>query len=142
MPTQIVDQGLVGTKVAMTMQMYPTQTKIISIPPLSTMTLATVSLISTRIPANTPVWSTYNYACKPAVGGSTMTMNLGWTDRSTSEESYKVYRNGQVIATLEPNSAFYVDVFFVATGRTLSYSVEAFNENWQASTSTIANGCQ
>jgi hypothetical protein len=142
LPTQIVDQGLVGTKVAMTMQMYPTQTKIISIPPLSTMTLATVSLISTRIPANTPVWSTYNYACKPAVGGSTMTMNLGWTDRSTSEESYKVYRNGQVIATLEPNSAFYVDVFFVATGRTLSYSVEAFNENWQASTSTIANGCQ
>ena len=71
-----------------------------------------------------------------------MTMNLGWTDRSNSEESYKVYRDGQVIATLEPNSTFYVDVFFVATGKTLSYSVEAFNENWQASTSTITNGCQ
>ena len=71
-----------------------------------------------------------------------MTMNLGWTDRSDSEESYKVYRGGQVIATLEPNSAFYVDVFFVATGKTLNYSVEAFNENWQASTSTITNGCQ
>ncbi len=141
-PTQIVDKNLVGTIVAMTMQTYPTPTKIIVVPSLSTMMLATASPTPTRIPANTPVWSTYNYACKPAVGGSIMTMNLGWTDRSTSEESYKVYRNGQVIATLKPNSAFYVDVFFVATGRTLSYSVEAFNENWQASTSTITNGCQ
>ena len=112
----------------MTMQTYPT--------------LATASPVSTRIPPNTPVWSTYNYTCKLAVGGSTMTMNLGWTDRSNSEESYKVYRDGQVIATLEPNSVFYVDVFFIPTGRTLSYSVEAFNENWQASTSTITNGCQ
>jgi len=128
--------------VALTMQTYPTPTKIIAIPPLSIMTLATASLTSTYIPANTPVWSTYNYTCKPAVGGSTMTMNLGWTDRSNSEESYKVYRDGQVIATLEPNSAFYVDVFFVATGKYLSYSVEAFNENWQASTSTITNSCQ
>ena len=128
--------------VALTMQTYPTPTKIIAIPPLSIMTLATASLTSTYIPANTPVWSTYNYTCKPAVGGSTMTMNLGWTDRSTNEESYKVYRDGQVIATLEPNSAFYVDVFFVATGKTLSYSIEAFNENWQTSTSTITHGCQ
>jgi hypothetical protein len=136
-PTQTVDQELVGTMVAMTMQTYPT----IAIPTLSTMTLETASPVSTHIPANTPVWSTYNYTCKLAVGGSTMTMNLGWADRSTSEESYKVYRDGQVIATLEPNSAFYVDVFFVTTGKTLSYSVEAFNKNWQASTTTITNGC-
>ena len=141
-PTQIVDQELVGTMVAMTMQTYPTPTKIIAIPQYSTMTLATASPIPTRLPANTPIWSTYNYTCKPAIGGSTMTMNLGWADRSISEESYKVYRDGRVIATLEPNSMFYVDIFFVATGKTLSYSVEAFNENWQASTSTITNGCQ
>lgn len=128
--------------VAMTMQTHPTPTKIIAVPPLPPMTLATASPVPTRIPPNTPVWSTYNYTCKLAVGGSTMTMNLGWTDRSISEESYKVYRDGQVIATLEPNSTFYVDAFFVATGKTLSYSVEAFNENWQASTSTITNGCQ
>ena len=141
-PTQTIDQELVGTIVAMTMQANPTPTKIIAIPSLSTMTLATALPTSTRIPPNTPVWSTYNYTCKPVVGGGTMTMNLGWTDRSDSEESYKVYRDGQVIATLEPNSTFYVDVSFVATGKTLSYSVEAFNENWQASTSTITNGCQ
>lgn len=84
----------------------------------------------------------YSYACELAAGGGTMTMNLAWTDRSDSEESYKVYRDGQVIATLEPNSMVFVDVSFVATGKTLSYSVEAFNTNWQASTSTITYGCK
>lgn len=71
-----------------------------------------------------------------------MTMKLAWTDRSNSEESYKVYRDKQVIATLAPNSTSYVDVAFVATGETLSYSVEAFNKDWRVSTSTITYGCQ
>ncbi len=71
-----------------------------------------------------------------------MTMNLDWSDRSTSEEGYKVYRDEQVIATLAPNSTKYVDVAFVATGKTLSYFVEAFHTDWQARSSTITHGCQ
>lgn len=124
--------------VAMTMQAYSTPTKLVAAVPVSTITKA----IPTPIPPNAPIWSTYTYTCKLAAGGGTMTMNLGWTDRSDSEEGYKVYRDGQVIATLEPNSTAYVDVAFVATGKTLSYSVEAFNEDWQASASTITNGCE
>jgi len=71
-----------------------------------------------------------------------MTMNLAWTDHSNSEEGYKVYRDKKVIASLAPNSTFYVDVSFVATGKALSYSVEAFNKDWRVSTSTITHGCQ
>jgi len=71
-----------------------------------------------------------------------MTMNLGWSDRSNSEEGYNIYRDKLVIATLAPNSTSYVDIAFVATGKTLSYSVEAFNKDWRASTSTITYGCQ
>lgn len=71
-----------------------------------------------------------------------MTMDLAWNDRSNIEDGYNVYRDGQVIATLAPNSTFYADVAFVATGKTLSYSVEAFNKDWRASTSTITYGCQ
>jgi hypothetical protein len=45
-------------------------------------------------------------------------MNLAWTDRSSSEESFKDYRDKQVIATLPPNSTTYADVAFVGTGKT------------------------
>lgn len=71
-----------------------------------------------------------------------MTMNLAWTDRSNDEEGYKVYRDGKVVTTLASNATVYVDVTFVATGKALSYSVEAFNKDWGASTSTITHGCQ
>jgi len=137
-PTRTVGQNLTGTAVAMTVQSNPTQTNA----PTSTAPTGTPASIATFTPPNTPILSAYNYTCELASGGGNMTMNLSWTDRSNSEESYKVYRDGQVIATLAPNTTFYVDVTYVAAGKTLSYSVEAFNENWQASTETIVYGCQ
>jgi hypothetical protein len=140
-PTQTTDQKIAGTVAAMAL-IKPTQTLTAIIAPNHTTPTMTASPMPTRVPPDTPIWSAYNYTCELVVGGGRMTMNLAWTDRSNSEESYKVYRDGQVIATLEPNSTFYVDVAFVATGKTLSYSVEAFNENWQVSTSTITYGCQ
>ena len=104
--------------------------------------LVTASPMPTLSPSDTPVWSVYNYTCELATGGSTMTMNLAWTDRSNGEESYKVYRDMQIIAILPPNSTVYIDTAFVVMGKTLSYSIEAFNNTWQASTSTITHGCQ
>jgi len=142
LPTQTADQNLVATFVAMTLQAKPTPTKVALITPVNTVQVATVQPITTPIPPNTPVWLAYNYTCKLATGGGNMTMNLSWVDRSTSEEGYKVYRDGEVIATLTPNSTYYVDVAFVATGKTLSYTVQAFTADWQASTSPLAYGCE
>jgi hypothetical protein len=143
LPTQTADQNLVGTYVAMTLRTaQPTQTKVVLITPVNTAPVATIAPITTPIPPNTPVWLAYNYTCKLATGGGTMTMNLAWDDRSNSEDGYKVYRDGEVISTLAPNSTYYVDDAFVAAGKTLSYTVEAFNTDWQLSTSTITYGCQ
>jgi len=137
-PTQTTGQNQVGSEATITLQVNPTLNQIAIV----TETDTTPIVIATPIPPNTPVWSVYNYTCELAVGGGTMTMNLAWTDRSNSEEGYKVYRDGQAIATLASNSTSYVDVAYVATGKTLSYSVEAFNKDWQVSTSTITYGCQ
>ena len=137
-PTQTADQNRVGFVATMTLRVNPTQNQIAIVTATDTVPM----VIASPIPPNTPVWSVYNYTCELAVGGGTMTMNLAWTDHSNSEEGYKVYRDGQAIATLAPNSTSYVDVAYVATGKTLSYSVEAFNKDWQVSTSTITYGCQ
>jgi len=139
-PTQTTDQNPVGSVVTMTLQVNPTQAQSIT-PTLNALTVA-ASPMPTPFPPNTPVWSYNYYTCEFADDGGTMTMELAWTDRSDSEEIYKVFRNEQEIATLEPNSTYYVDVAFVAAGETLSYYVQAFNTNWQASSSTITYGCQ
>ena len=135
-PTQTTGQNM-----AMTLQVNPTKTRIVIIP-TQIMPTVTASPMPTPFPPNTPVWSAYQYTCEFTDGGGNMTMSLAWDDRSVSEEGYRIYRDNQVIATLEPNSMFYIDVAFVATGKTLSYSVEAFNTNWQAGSSVIIYGCQ
>jgi hypothetical protein len=124
--------GLLPT---MTLQANPTQNQ-------TSIVTATEPVPPTAASPNAPIWSVYHYTCKLAVGGGTMTMNLGWTDRSNNEDGFNVYRDGQVIATLAPDSTSYVDVAFVATGKALNYSVEAFNKDWRGSTSTITNFCQ
>ncbi len=141
-PTQITDQNPVGSIATVTLQVNPTQTEMVTIIPTYTPSLTITSTPFTPIPSNTPTWSVYHYTCELAVGGATMTMNLAWTDRSNSEEGYRVYRDKQVIATLAPNSTTYVDAAFVATGSRLSYYVEAFTKDWQLSTSTITYACQ
>lgn len=141
-PTQTINQYLAGTAVAMTLLADPTQLPMDIATLVYTLPTATASPLPTPIPPNTPAWLAYNYTCELVDGGGTMTMNLSWTDRSNNEEGYKVYRDEHVISTLAPNSTVYVDVAFVATGKTLSYTVEAFNTDWQASTTTITYGCQ
>jgi hypothetical protein len=136
------DQNITGTNAVMTMQVKPTQTQMAVIMPTHVVSTVMVSPITTPIPPNIPVWSAYNYTCKFVSGGGNMTMNLAWIDRSTNEEGYIVYRDKLAIATLAPNSTFYVDVVFVPTGKTLEYSVEAFNKDWRASGSTITYGCR
>ena len=139
-PDQPAEQNPLALAATLIVQVNPTQPQVItstSIPPT-----LTVSPMPTPFPPNTPVWSIYTYTCEFSAGGSTMTMNLTWSDRSTSEEGYIVYRDDQAIAILAPNSTNYVDVAFVATGKTLSYFIEAFNQRWRASSSTIMYGCQ
>jgi hypothetical protein len=96
----------------------------------------------TPFPPNTPVWLAYSYVCESVTSGSTLTMSLTWFDRSDSEEGYHVYRDNQIIATLAPNSTFFMDATFVANGEMLSYFIEAFTPEWRVSSSTITYGCQ
>ena len=141
-PTQITGQYSGDVVATMTLPVNPTQTEMSAVPPTDTPPTAIASPVLQTIVPNTPTWSVYTYTCEIAVGGASMTTNLAWTDRSNGEASYRVYRDKQVIATLPPNSTAYVDVVFVATGKTVSYSVEAINQDWRISTRTITNGCQ
>jgi hypothetical protein len=135
-------QSSVDAAVNVNLQSNPTQTEIAIFTPVFTSTIAATQPISTPAPPNTPVWSIYKYTCVLADGGGTVTMNLAWTDHSNSEDGYKVYRDGKVIATLAANTTSYVDTAFIAAGKTFIYSIEAFNKDWRVSTSTITYGCQ
>jgi hypothetical protein len=141
-PTQITGQNPAGSVAAVTLQVTPTRTALRTTTPANTTPTGTFSALFTPMLPNTPTWSVYNYTCELGIDGATMTMNLAWTDRSNSEEGFRVYRDAQVIASLAPNTTAYVDVVFIPSGKTVSYSIEVFNKDWSISTRTITHGCQ
>ena len=107
-----------------------------------TLPTMTAPALPTREPPIAPVWSNWNFTCAFASGGSTVTMNLVWTDRANGETGFKVYREGQVIATLAADTSSYTDSAFVASGKSLSYYVEVYSDAGKASSSAISASCQ
>ena len=137
-PTQSETSAVVPSATAPTATTSPTSSPTITTATVTTTTTSTATSVSPF----SQNWKAYNYTCAFAAGGTTMTMNLEWSDPSNSESGFRVYRDNVVIVTLPPNTTSYVDVVFLAAGNTVSYSVEIFNNDWQVRSSTIVYGCQ
>ncbi len=62
-------------------------------------------------------------------------ITLTWADNATNEDGYKLYRDGQLVATLGANSTQYKDTLpdYLAH----SYTVEAYNDAGSAGSNTI-----
>ena len=69
-------------------------------------------------------------------------MEMAWTDRATNETGYKVFRDGQAVATLGPDSSSYTDVTFLASGKNAKYYIEAYSDSGHSDTSTVEASCQ
>jgi CSLREA domain-containing protein len=68
-------------------------------------------------------------------------VTLSWIDRADNENGYRVYRDGQLIATLGVNASSYVDT--PPRGAAHSYALEAFNDGGASSQVTTQDqGCQ
>jgi len=60
--------------------------------------------------------------------GAALKVMLGWTDNSTNEEGFKIYRDGTVIASVGPDTTSYVDEP-ISPSTTYSYIVCAYNSS-------------
>jgi len=68
-------------------------------------------------------------------------VTLDWVDAASNEDGYRLYRNGQLIATLGANSTSYVDQ--PPLGGPYTYTLEAYNVGGSsAQTSVQDQGCQ
>ncbi len=83
----------------------------------------------------------YNYQCDLG-SPQEVTTTLNWSDAADNENGYRVYRNDTLIVELAANSEQYVDETTVASGGSLIYSVEAFNDAGPSARRTISFSCQ
>ncbi len=77
----------------------------------------------TKAPPLAPSIQEWNYSCS----GGTMTFTVSWTDRADGETGYRIYRNGEVIAELPPNSTSYVETIAVTAGEKMEYYIHVYS---------------
>lgn len=64
-------------------------------------------------------------------------IEITWEDNSANEKGFRVYRDGELIATLGPNMTNYTDTGLVG-GRTYTYTVRAYNETGELAATSSA----
>lgn len=100
-----------------------------SLLPVTTPSAPTAS--ASGLPA-APTSLKYNYSCAFNADASyTITVSLGWSDRSDNEQGFYVYRNGTLIATLGPGTTSYTDIFVGTSSQLNSYQIASFNATGQ-----------
>lgn len=66
---------------------------------------------------------------------------LAWNDNANTEKGYRVYRNGDLVAELPPDSTSFSETVTYPGGQGLKYEIEVFNEIGSDSVATQAMFC-
>lgn len=96
---------------------------------------------STQPPPNAPTFQSWDYTCTYNGINNDLNVILTWSDKSSNETGYRVFRDGGLVAELPANSASYADKVAVNSGQGVGYRVDAYNVTGTASTSTISITC-
>jgi len=96
----------------------------------------------TPSPPPAPGIANWEYLCGYSGSGPNVTVTLEWTDRASDENGYRIYRNGERITELPPNSNSYSEVVDVDSGENMTYLIEVFNSAGASSSSPIKFSCQ
>jgi hypothetical protein len=96
----------------------------------------------TPSPPDGPSISNWEYVCGYSGSGPNVTVTLEWTDRADNESGYRIFRNGESVAELPPNSNSYTEVIDVVEGENLTYLIEVFNGAGTTRSAPINFSCQ
>ena len=89
-------------------------------------------------PPEAPGISDWEYLC----GFGNVTVDLTWIDHAEDESGYRIYRDGEQITELPPNSTAFSEVVESVPGESFTYLIEVFNSAGTASSAPINFSCQ
>lgn len=96
----------------------------------------------TASPPSAPSIANWEYICGFGGSGPNVTVTLEWTDRADDETGYRIYRNGERVTELPPNSEAFTEVVDIDQGENMTYLIEVFNNAGAVSSSPINFSCQ
>ena len=96
----------------------------------------------TAAPPAAPTGLRYTYSCTFNGVDTDITTALQWTDRSDSEQGFRVLRNDKPVADLPPNTTSYTDTFAGSPTDKVTYSIQVFADTGTAQSGSISFSCQ
>lgn len=92
---------------------------------------------STQAPPQAPSIVEWRFSCS----GSTLTFTVTWTDKSSNETGYRVFRNGEAVAELPADSTSYVDTFDTTGVDNVDYYLQVYSPFGTANSSIMRMSC-
>jgi hypothetical protein len=71
----------------------------------------------------------------------TLTFNVTWADNARDETGYRIFRNGEQLAELPPDSTTYTDNVAVSGDESLEYYIQVYSPTGTANSSVMRMKC-
>jgi hypothetical protein len=90
---------------------------------------------ATSAPPRAPSFQKWNYSCS----GGAVAFTLTWKDMAAGESGYRVFRNGEQVAELPPDSTTYTDTFDLAdlSSQNVQYYLQVYGSSGSVNSSVI-----
>ena len=92
---------------------------------------------ATSAPPRGPGIDKWEFSCS----GGALNFTVIWVDNANNETSYRIFRNGEQIAELPPDTTTYTDVFAVSPDQRVEYFVQVYSPFGTANSSVMPMRC-
>jgi hypothetical protein len=92
---------------------------------------------ATSAPPRAPIIEEWNFFCE----GGNLNFTVTWRDDATDESGYRLFRNGQAIVELPPNSTTHTDLYDVQSDESVEYYIQVYSPTGTSNTSIMRMRC-
>ena len=92
---------------------------------------------STSAPPRAAVIMEWNFFCSDGALNFTVT----WREETADETGFRVFRNGEAVAELPPDSTTFTDVYDIAANESVEYYIQVYSPTGTANTSIMRMRC-
>ena len=97
----------------------------------------TAPATATNPPPQQVILQNWEFFCS----GETITITIFWFDRAEGETGYRVFRNGEAVAELPPNSTTYTETAELQAGQWAEYYIQVYDATGSANSSIMRMTC-